>query len=61
MVNELIFKRAYGRINGERVLLNSNKIVEDNLGQLGIICLEDIVNEIIGLGENFDKLTKFLW
>lgn len=41
--------------------IDNNKKVEDNLGSLGIICLEDLVNEIYGLGQNFEAVSKFVW
>jgi len=50
VVSELIYKRCHAKINGKRVHIDNNKKVEDNLGSLGIICLEDLVNEIYGLG-----------
>ncbi|KAL4470113.1 hypothetical protein ABPG72_016650 [Tetrahymena utriculariae] len=61
VISELIYKRAHAKINGKRVHLDNNKKVEDNLGNLGIICLEDLVNEIVGLGPNFEAVQKFLW
>lgn len=54
MISELIFKRCFGRIDGKRVAIKTNKIVEDNLGNEGIICLEDLVNELCGEGASFD-------
>ena len=35
--------------------------MEDNLENYGLICLEDLVNEIYEMGENFDTILKFLW
>lgn len=50
VISELIFKRCHARVDGKRVHIDNNKKVEDHLGSLGIICLEDLVNEITGLG-----------
>ena len=57
----MIYKRCFAKINGKRTQVNTNKIVEDNLGSLGIICLDDIVNEISTFGEHFIDVVKFLW
>merc|ERR1711916_407414 len=60
-VRELIYKRGYGKINKMRIPLTSNKLIEDSLGQYGMICLEDIVHEIFTVGPNFKKVANFLW
>lgn len=61
LVSELVYKRCHGRIGGKRVEINTNKLVEDNLGQFNIICLEDLVNEIVGMGQHFSDALKFIW
>ncbi|QLG71385.1 hypothetical protein HG535_0B04270 [Zygotorulaspora mrakii] len=40
--------------------LNDNNIIEEKLGELGIICQEDIVHEISVLGDSFKKCSNFL-
>ncbi|KAG5581094.1 hypothetical protein H5410_051721, partial [Solanum commersonii] len=42
------------------MLLASNDIVEQTLGQYGIICLEDVVREIDSVGPHFKEVTSFL-
>lgn len=61
VVKNLVYKRGYGKINTQRIPLTSNEIVETGLGALGIKCMEDIVHEIFTLGDNFKKVTNFLW
>lgn len=61
MISELIYKRCFGRVNGKRVAINTNKIVEETLGEKGIICLEDLIVELSGDGENFEEVIQFLW
>lgn len=61
MISELIYKKCHAKIDGKRVHIDNNKKVEDHLGNLGIICLEDLVNEIAGLGPNFETVAKFVW
>lgn len=43
VVKELIYKKMYGKVGGERVQINSNELVEQHIGG-EVICLEDIVN-----------------
>ncbi|QLL32113.1 hypothetical protein HG536_0C02820 [Torulaspora globosa] len=42
------------------VALNDNNIIEEKLGEHGIICVEDIVHEIASLGDSFSKCAFFL-
>lgn len=65
-VRQLIQKRATINVKEEEsdqvktVKLNDNNIVEERLGDDGIICIEDIIHEIVTLGENFKKVSYFL-
>jgi len=60
-VRELVYKRGYGKVNGERVALTDNVIVEAALGKHNILCTEDIVHEIFNCGPAFMEVKKFLW
>merc|ERR1712055_788288 len=60
-IKGLLYKRGYGKVEGRRVPLTSNAIVERQLGKYGIICIEDMVHEIYTQGKNFTKVTNFLW
>ncbi len=60
-IRELIYKRGYAKVNGQRLPLSDNKVIEDNLGQYGIICIEDLIHEIVTVGPNFKAANKFLW
>jgi large subunit ribosomal protein L7e len=53
-------KRGHAIVDGKRVPLNSNEVVEKNLGAHGLICLEDLVHELVTLGPAFDEVNKFL-
>lgn len=59
-VRSLVQKR--GRVTWQKqdVLLNDNTIVEEALGEHGIICIEDIVHEIASLGPAFKQCCFFL-
>ncbi|XP_022752427.1 60S ribosomal protein L7-4-like isoform X2 [Durio zibethinus] len=60
-VRELIYKRGYGKLNKQRVALTGNEIVEQALGKLGIICVEDLIHEIMTVGPHFKEANNFLW
>lgn len=59
-VRELIFKHGFLSIDSKKVAIDSNKLIEDHLGELGIICIEDIVHELFNVTDNFDKIKEFL-
>jgi large subunit ribosomal protein L7e len=40
--------------------LDNNTIIEETLGDLGFICLDDLIHELSTNGENFDKISGFL-
>lgn len=60
-VRELIYKRGYGKVDGQRVALTDNEIIEQHLGQYGMICMEDLIHEIFTVGPNFKQASNFLW
>jgi len=60
-IHDLIYKRGFGKINGQRIPLTDNSIVENSLGSLGIFSVEDLVHEIVTFGPNFKKANNFLW
>ncbi|XP_043917673.1 60S ribosomal protein L7-like 1 isoform X1 [Protopterus annectens] len=60
-VRELILKRGQAKINGKRVPLTDNTLVEEHLGKFGIICLEDLIHEISSVGKHFTEASNFLW
>jgi large subunit ribosomal protein L7e len=61
MVKDLIERRSFGNVNGQRIPISDNTILERHLGEHNIICIEDVIHEIFNVGESFDKATKFLW
>lgn len=60
-VRQLVYKRGYGKINKQRIALSDNSLIEENLGQYGIICIEDLIHEIYTVGPNFKQVNNFLW
>ncbi|KAA3455393.1 60S ribosomal protein L7-4 [Gossypium australe] len=53
IVRELIYKRSYGKLNNQRVALTDDAIIEQPLGKFGIICVEDLIHEIMTVGPHF--------
>jgi len=60
-IRELVYKRGFAKVDGERLPISSNAIIEQNLGKSDIICIEDIIHEIYTCGPNFKEVNKFLW
>lgn len=60
-VRELVYKRGYGKVNKQRLPLSDNEIIEEHLGNLGIVCIEDLIHEIYTVGPNFKQASNFLW
>lgn len=60
IIRELIFKKGFARINGKKTAIQSNTMIEEHLGNVGIICLEDIIHEIFTVGPNFKAVNEFL-
>lgn len=60
-IKNLVYKRGYGKFNRQKIPLSSNEIVEQGLGEFGIKCMEDIVNEIYSFGKNFKQVNNFLF
>uniref|UniRef100_A0A5B6YG56 Putative 60S ribosomal protein L7-2 n=1 Tax=Davidia involucrata TaxID=16924 RepID=A0A5B6YG56_DAVIN len=60
-VRELIYKRGYGKLNKQRIALTDNSIIEQALGKFGIICIEDLIHEVMTVGPHFKEANNFLW
>ncbi|XP_057787854.1 60S ribosomal protein L7-1 [Salvia miltiorrhiza] len=59
-VKDLIYKKGVVRVGKERIPLTDNNIVEQELGKHNIICIEDIVNEVVSVGSHFKAVNSFL-
>lgn len=55
-VRELIYKRGYGKVDKQRIPLSNNNVIEANLGKYDILCVEDLVHEILTAGPNFKQV-----
>jgi len=60
-ISDLIYKRGYAKIDTQRLPLTSNELVEQHLGKLGLICIEDVVHELATCGEHFKEVNNFFW
>jgi len=60
-VRELIYKRGFGKVNGRRLPITDNRVIEQRLGRFSIICMEDLIHEIYSVGPNFKAASNFLW
>merc|ERR1719178_3317 len=62
---ELIYKRGFGKKKtqgqAQRLALTSNRVIEEELGDHGITCFEDLVHEIYTVGPKFKEANNFLW
>jgi len=64
MVADLIRRRGHGWIDGERIPLKDNTIVENALGEKtngAVICVDDLIHELYSVGDEFAKVKSFLW
>jgi large subunit ribosomal protein L7e len=61
-VRELVYKRGFGKVDKQRVALTANSIIEQVLGEsTGIVCMEDLIHEIVTVGQHFQAANNFLW
>ncbi|XP_042373616.1 60S ribosomal protein L7-4-like [Zingiber officinale] len=60
-VRELIYKRGYGKLNKQRIPFTDNSVIEQGLGKCNILCIEDLVHEIMTVGPHFRQANNFLW
>jgi len=60
-IHNLIFKRGFAKVKGQRIPITDNKIIEEKLGKRNIICIPDLIHEISSVGPNFRQATNFLW
>jgi len=60
-IEHLIKIRGYARVKYQRRPLNSNLIVDNNLGKFGVRCVDDVINSLWTVDKNFTKVNRFLW
>lgn len=60
LVQDLVYKKLAINCGGERKLLNTNQLVEENIGG-EVVCLEDVISNLCGVGAAFDKVVEMVW
>ena len=60
-VKDLIYKRGFGKVSGQRIPISTNTVVQAGLGEFGFKCVEDVIHEIFTVGDNFKQASNFLW
>lgn len=60
-VKDIIYKRGFAKVSGQRVPLSSNEVIKAGLGHLGFECIEDVIHEIFTVGPRFKEVSNFLW
>ena len=63
-IGDLVRRRGFCKIDGKRVQLSDNNIIEENLGDAGLICVEDLIAVLTSKdmdADAFGKVAKFLW
>lgn len=60
-ISDLLYKRGFGKVNGQRIPLTDNSIIEGELAKKGIMSIEDLIHEITTCGPNFKEANTFLW
>ena len=60
-IRMLVYKRGFAKINGQRVPLSSNDIIDRRLRRHGVRCMEDLIHEIYTCGRHFKEANNFLW
>jgi len=59
-IRDLLTKRGFAIVDGKKMVLNSNTAVEEALGSIDMIAIEDLIKELVSVGDNFDKVNNFL-
>lgn len=60
-ISNLIYKRGYGKLNRSRIPLTDNFLIENTLGKYNVTCVEDLIETIYTVGDNFKEANNFLW
>ncbi|CAH8833591.1 unnamed protein product [Trichobilharzia szidati] len=59
VVRDMVMKRGRTMLGRHKHSID-NKIIEEKLGYCGILCLEDIIHELVTIGPNFKAVQRFL-
>lgn len=59
-IRDLIFKHGFMKVDEKRVPMTSNLAIEEQLGDVGVICVEDVIHELFNVDNNFDAVRKLI-
>jgi len=60
-IRHLVYKRGYGKVNGQRIPLTDNHIIENYFHDPSLLSVEDLIHEIYTVGPKFKEVNKFFW
>jgi large subunit ribosomal protein L7e len=60
MLKTIIERRGFCKVANEYMPIKSNAIVEEQLGDKGLICVDDVVGQLIKGGEHFEDALQFV-
>ncbi|CDH59475.1 60s ribosomal protein l7 [Lichtheimia corymbifera JMRC:FSU:9682] len=60
-VRELVYKRGYAKINNQRIPIHDNSVIEQSLAKYNVMCVEDLIHELVTVGPHFKQVNNFLW
>ena len=60
MVEQLVRKRGFFRINGKFEPIESNRVVEENLAEKDLICVQDLVKVLSYPSDKLEAVKKYL-
>ena len=49
-IRDLVYKMGFGKVEHRRTPLSDKSIIEDAFGKFGIICIEDLIYDIVTVG-----------
>jgi 60S ribosomal protein uL30 len=64
MISDIIHRRGHGKVDGKRIPLSDNVVIEKELSDTTdgeVICVEDMVEELHNVGKQFGIVNRFLW
>lgn len=56
----IIERRGFCKVANEYAPIKSNAIVEEHLGDKGLICIDDLVTQLVRGGEHFQAVLNFV-
>jgi len=60
-ISQLLYKRGYMKVKGQRIPIVSNHIIESVLGKQNILSIEDLIEELTHVGPNFKVANNSVW